>query len=80
MNASDPQAKMNRRAWLTPIHYTASDLRIVLGVGLTKIREWTKQGRLPSYQIDGGVFYHRDDVSHFVERHRQPSNFEIAGD
>jgi hypothetical protein len=70
--------KLKRGAWLTPLQYTAAELEVVLGVGKTKIREWTDEGRLPSYPIDGGVFYHVDDVAAFVESYRRGQSFEMA--
>lgn len=77
LNGSE-YGKQKRGAWLKPLQYSAAELQVVLGVGKTKIRQWTDEGRLPSYPIDGGVFYHVDDVAAFVESHRRGQSFEMA--
>ncbi len=69
---------LKRGAWLRPLQYTAAELQVVLGVGLTKIRQWTDEGRLPSYSLDGGIFYHADDVDAFIEKHRRGQGFELG--
>lgn len=52
---------------LKPIHYRRSELKLVLGLGLTKIDELIKSDRLPAYRIDGTVFVQTSDVENFIK-------------
>ena len=71
---------LKRGAWLRPMQYVANELEVILGAGKTKIRQWTDEGRLPSYFIDGLRYYHADDVNAFVEKYRPSAGFELGNE
>ena len=66
-----------KEAILRPIHFSPSDLEIVLGLGKTKINELLNSERLPSYMLDGSRFIHSKDVWSFVAKLRNEQNSDL---
>jgi excisionase family DNA binding protein len=55
------------------IQFRPEEVADVLGVSVSKVKQWIKTEALHSYLIDGMRFVHKNDVSTFIESYRNQS-------
>ncbi len=55
------------------VQYRPDEAADVMGVSVSKMKNWIKTGVLPSYTIDDMRFVMKSDLMAFIETHRSQS-------